>query len=110
MANTFKNASLQNVSNSSYDTLYTAPAATTTVILGVALCNKSASGIVASLRFTDNSGSTNTMVLNEVNIPGDTTLEVLAGQKYILETGDSLALQAGSASALDVTLGIMEIT
>jgi len=49
-------------------------------------------------------------VLNEVNIPGDTTLEVLAGQKYILETGDSLALQAGSASALDVTLGIMEIT
>jgi len=27
-----------------------------------------------------------------------------------LETGDSLALQAGAASALDVTLGIMEIT
>ena len=32
MANTFKNAALANVNNSAYDTLYTAPAGTQTVI------------------------------------------------------------------------------
>ena len=41
MANTFKNAALANVNNSAYDTLYTAPAATQTVILGLAIANKS---------------------------------------------------------------------
>ena len=40
MANTFKNAALANVSNSSYQTLYTAPANTQTVILGLAIANK----------------------------------------------------------------------
>ena len=40
MANTFKNAALANVSNSSYQTLYTATANTQTVILGLAIANK----------------------------------------------------------------------
>ena len=35
MANTFKNASVANVANGSYSTLYTTPAATTTVVLGL---------------------------------------------------------------------------
>ena len=39
-----------------------------------------------------------------------TTLEVLAGQKYILETTDVLRVKSGTASALDAILGIMEIT
>jgi hypothetical protein len=35
---------------------------------------------------------------------------VLAGQKYILEATDVLRVKSGTATALDVTLGIMEIT
>ena len=45
MANTFKNAALANVSNSSYQTLYTTPAATQTVILGLAIANKTTAAI-----------------------------------------------------------------
>ena len=110
MANTFKNAALANVSNGSYDTLYTAPSATTTVVLGVALANKSSAGITATLQFIDTSAGTTHQLLHGVTIPGNTTLEVLAGQKYILETGDLLKVQADATSALDVVLGIMEIT
>ena len=40
----------------------------------------------------------------------NTTLEVLAGQKYVLEASDILKLQAGTASSLDVVMGLMEIT
>ena len=111
MANTFKNAFAANVSNSSFVDLYTCPSATTTVILGLALCNKTANAVDATVQIQDTSASgADFQVLDTVSIPPRTTLEVLAGQKYILETGDFLRVKAGTASALDATLGIMEIT
>ena len=110
MANTFKNASLADVNNSGYDTLYTAPSATTSIVLGVAIANKSTSAVTVKIQFTDSSGSVTRQLLEDVSIPGNTTLEVLAGQKYVLEASDILKVQAGSASALDVVMGLMEIT
>lgn len=110
MANTFKNASLADVSNSSYGTLYTTPASTTTVVLGVALANKSGSAITAKVQFSDSSGSVTRQLLEDVTIPGNTTLEVLSGQKYILEASDALKVQASAASSLDVVAGVMEIS
>ena len=110
MANTFKNAALASVNNSAYDTLYTAPSATTAVILGVALANKTGNSVTVQVQFTDTSASTTHQLLENVSIPGNTTLEVLQGQKYILETGDILKVQAGTASAIDVVAGLMEIT
>jgi len=35
-------------------------------------------------------------------------LETLAGQKYILEAGDILKVKAGTGSAIDVVMGLME--
>ena len=111
MANTFKNDFAANVSNSSYVDLYTVPSSTTTVILGLALCNKTASAVNVTVQMQDTSDSNNDFqVLDTVSIPARTTLEVLAGQKYILEATDVLRVKAGTASAIDATLGIMEIT
>ena len=110
MANTFKNAFSANVSNSSYADVYTVPAATTTVVLGLNICNKTASAVTATVRITDTSASVDYQVIDTVSIPGRTSLEIMAGQKYILEATDILRVQAGTASALDVTLGVMEIT
>ena len=111
MANTFKNAFAANVSNSSYVDLYTVPSSTTTIILGLALCNKTANAVNVTVQMQDTSDSNNDFqILDTVSIPGRTTLEVLAGQKYILEATDVLRVQAGTASAIDATLGIMEIT
>lgn len=108
MANTFKNAALANVSNSSYQTLYTAPAATQTVILGLAIANKTTNAVTVQVQFTDTSASTTFQLLENVSIPANTTLETLAGQKYILEATDILKVQAGTGSAIDVVLGFME--
>ena len=109
MANTFKNAFTADVTTSaSYVTLYTATGCTT-VILGLALCNKSASAVDITVQIQD-AGSTPYQVLDTVSIPARTTLEVLAGQKYILEASDTLRLKAGTGTAIDATLGIMEIT
>ena len=111
MANTFKNAFAANVSNSSYVDLYTVPSSTTTIILGLALCNKTASAVNITVQMQDTSDSNNDFqVLYTVSIPARTTLEVLAGQKYVLETTDVLRVKAGTGSAIDATLGFMEIT
>ena len=111
MANTFKNAFAANVSHTGYVDLYPVPSATTTVVLGLALCNKTASAIDVTVQMQDTSDSNNDFqVLDTVSLPARTTLEVLAGQKYVLETTDVLRVKSGTASALDATLGIMEIT
>ncbi len=110
MANTFKNAFSANITTgSTYATLYTAGSGVTTVILGLALCNKTANAVDVTVQIQD-AGSTPYQVLDTVSIPGRTTLEVLAGQKYILETSDTLRVLAGTGTAIDATLGIMEIT
>jgi hypothetical protein len=110
MANTFKNAALANANHSAYSTLYTAPSSTTTVVLGLAIANKTTQAVNVQVQFTDSSASSTHQLLENVEIPAKTTLETLAGQKYILETGDILKVKSGTASALDVVLGVMEIT
>ena len=110
MANTFKNASVANVANGSYSLLYTSTG-TTTVVLGLSLANKTTNAVTVQCRFTDVSDSNATrQLLENVSIPANTTLEVFAGQKYILETGDKLELQCNTGSALDAVLGVMQIT
>lgn len=110
MAETFKNASLQNVSNSVAATLYTVPSATTSIVLGAALANKTGNTISATLSFTDTSATTTTQMLSSVQIPPNTTLEVFAGQKYVLEASDLLKVLASAANSLDVTLAVLELS
>ena len=110
MANTFKSVGMLDVTTG-YTTLYAAGSGVTTVILGLALCNKTADAVDVTVQMQDTSASSaDFQVLDTVSIPGRTTLEVLAGQKYILETTDVLRVKAGTASAIDAILGIMEIT
>ena len=111
MANTFKNAKDADVSNSSAATLYTVPSSTTTILLGLNLANKNASARTVTVTWTDGSDSNaSTTLLNEVSIPGDTSLEVFAGQNIVLMTTDVLKVLASAASSIDATLSYMEIT
>ena len=121
MANTFKVVTFPNVAvdSSTYTTLYTVAGSTTTVILGLALCNKIASSRTVTVTIDSNTGgrsgdndgaNANVTLLNEVEIPADTTLEVLAGQKYVLEATDVMKIAASVATSVDATLSIMEIT
>ena len=112
MANTFKSHGELDV-GTSYVDMYTVGSGVTTVILGLALCNKAANAVTVSVQWEDKDASVaqeDYGLLEQVSIPARTTLEVLAGQKYILNTLDILRVKAGTADAIDATLGIMEIT
>lgn len=110
MANTFKNSKLIDVGTGA-TTLYTVPGSTTTVVIGLNIANKNASSRTITASWTDATDSDNsTCLLNEVAIPGDTSLEVFAGQKIVLMTGDVLKILASATSSIDATVSYMEIT
>ncbi len=111
MANTFKNSWKENVNHSATDDVYTAPSATTSIVIGLTLSNSSANDITATVSLTDSSDSNNDIVfLNAVNIPKNTALEIMRGNKIVLETSDKIKVQASSASSLNVFTTILEIT
>ena len=121
MANTFKVFTIADVAvdSGSFSTLYTAGSGVTAVVLGLNICNKDSSEQDVTVKLTSNTSNrtgandaanVNVTLLNEVVIPADSTLEVFAGQKIVVETTDVVTIGAKTASKLDATLSVMEIT
>ena len=121
MANTFKLFTIADVAvdSGTYSTIYTVAGSTTGIVLGLALCNKINAARTVTVKITSDtanrtgSGSTaneNVTLLNEVSIPADTTLEVLAGQKYVMEATDVMTIGCSAGASVDATLSILEIT
>jgi len=116
MANTFKlktNGAMP-ASSGTPDTLYTVPAATTTVIIGLTLANIDTTSITATVQIVSTTVDVETnetvSVIKDVPILAGSSLELMAGNKYILQTGDVVKIDCGTTAKIDATLSIMEIT
>jgi len=109
MANTFKLKTFDGSSTAANAamTVYTAPAATTTVVLGITLANITTNTIYATVLIENNDGD-NINFLKGVPIPTGSSIEVMSGNKLILETSDVLKVQSDTANSLDTSLSIME--
>ena len=104
MANTFKNAMAENVNHSATDTVLTVPTGNSSrvVLIGIQLTNTGSSEIKATVILYDYSASTNDItLLNQVAVPANTMVSVLAGDKIILEEQDAIKIQSDTASALN---------
>ena len=116
MANTFKVKSndAMPASAGTFDTLYTVPSSTTTVVLGLILCNVHTTSVTASVKMSSNTVDTetnvDTLVCKDVSIPQGSSLEVLNGSKLVLQTTDLLKIDCSVSAKIDATLSIMEIT
>jgi len=110
MANTFKNKLATGVGTST-NTVYTCPANTTAVVIGVTLCNLKTTGVEATLQVNDTSASATSHLLKSAPVPSGSSIVVVGGeQKIVLEAGDSIRCAASAASAIDVTMSVLEIT
>ena len=117
MANTFKvktDAAAPAVAGT-FDNFYVAPSATTSIVLGLMVCNIKTSQVTASVRLNTNTvdgAETNEPVLlvQDVPIPVGSSVELLAGNKVVLQTTDFLEIDCDTTAGVDVTLSIMEIT
>ena len=111
MANTFKLKTATGGSTAANTpiTVYTTPASTTTIVIGLTLSNLVTQSIACTV-LIENSDSDNVTFLKNVPLPQGSAIEVMAGNKIVLETGDILKVQSNVANSLDTTLSIMEQT
>tara|TARA_Y100001972_G_scaffold42290_1_gene52147 strand:+ start:17 stop:358 length:342 start_codon:yes stop_codon:yes gene_type:complete len=113
MANTFKiktNAAMP-TSAGTPEALYTVPSSTTTVVLGLMLCNVHTSQVLVDVHIESDTGTNaNVHAIKDAPIPAGSTLEVMAGNKVVLETTDVVKIDCDVAAKIDATLSIMEIT
>ena len=93
--------------------IYTAPASTTTVIIGVTLANVSGSGIHVGVGVTRPAADTSKediKLIKDVPIPQGSSFEFMAGNKLVLETEDTVTVVSDTTNSVDVALTIMEQT
>ena len=112
MANTFKLKTKMNVGVTTVG-IYTAPASTTTVIIGVTLANVSGSGIHVGVGVTRPAADTSKediKLIKDVPIPQGSSFEFMAGNKLVLETEDTVTVVSATTNCVDVALTIMEQT
>ena len=116
MANTFKVKTHANMSNSAGtpETLYTCPGSTTTIVLGLLLCNNDTSQRTVDVKIESDTSDTETnatvFVTKDTPIPATSSLEIMAGNKIVLQASDVLKIDSDVAGKIDATLSIMEKT
>ena len=108
MANTFKLKTKANVGVTS-ENIYVVPNATTTTVIGITLANISGGSINVGVGITSTS-SDDVSVLKNVPIPQGSSLEVMQGNKIVLETTDTITVKSDVNNSLDVSLTILEMT
>jgi len=102
MANTFKNYTSASIGTSAA-TVYTVPASTTSVIIGLNLANRAASPVEVDVQL----GST--YIVKGAPIPIGSALSVLDG-KIIAETTETIVVTSNTASSVDAIVSVLEQT
>ena len=110
MSNTFKLKTKYGVTT--HPTVYTVPSSTTAVVLGCMIGNTTANSINCTVTVSADTSDTETNadveLVTTTPIPGNSSLELMAGNKIILQTTDLFKVYG--TGAVDVCLSIMEIT
>ena len=115
MANTFKTVTKAGVT--SLDVIYTVASSTTTVVLGLMLGNTTTSQVTPTVPLNSDTAARSgandeanqaVELITNAPIPAGSSLELLGGNKVVLETTDEIKVSASGAT--DVALSIMEIT
>ena len=100
MANTFKNYTSTSIGTSEI-TVYTVPSATTSVIIGLNIANRTASTIKVSAELGT------TYIVKDAPIPAGSALSVLDG-KIIAEAADTISVTSDTASSADAIVSVLE--
>lgn len=125
MANTFKAFSKSAVGTTpttAYQVELGGATGKTAIVIGISLANISAAPINVNVQIdrpatgTTAAPSDDVYLAKDIPIPAGSTLEVMAGQKLILEykasagAGDKIVVTSDTAASLDVIVNALEIT
>ena len=120
MANDFKRFTKPDVGTStgaSSDAVYTVPAgggatALESIVIGITLANKAATGITADVFLDNYDGSNDVYIVKGASIPAGSSLEIMSGNKIVVQnngtTGDVIRVASSASSSLDATVTVLE--
>ena len=118
MANDFKRFTVASVNTSagaSASAVYTVPSsgsAMESIVIGITLANKSASGVTASVFLDNYDGSNDVYIVKGASIPAGSSLEIMSGNKIVVQnngtTGDVIRVSSSAATSLDATVTVLE--
>jgi hypothetical protein len=108
MANTFKNALVNNVGTTG-NTIYTCPSATQTTVIGLSVANKSDNSITCNAFIT--SSSVDYFLIRNATVPAGGALVIVGGdQKVVVMANQILKANTSVTSSADIVCSILEIT
>ena len=118
MANTFKVLTRDVAPNASGtpETIYTVQSGSTVVVLGLTLANVHTAQVTASVTLvstttqTSQTQNTTAHIVKAIPVPVGSSVEIMAGNKIVLNVGDIIKIDCSVADKLSVTMSYMEIT
>ena len=120
MANDFKRFAKPSVGTStgaSADAVYTVPAgsgssALESIIIGITLANKGSTGVTASVFLDNEDGSNDVFIVKDATIPTGSSLEVMAGNKIVVQNdgsnADVVRVSCNTSASLDALITVLE--
>jgi hypothetical protein len=108
MANNFKLRTKTNIGVTTVG-IYTVPSATMTTVIGLTLANISGGSINVTVGISRTSSDSVSLIKN-VPSPQGSSLEIMQGNKIIMEANDSITAISDINSSLDASLSILEMT
>jgi len=91
-------------------TIYTCPASTETIVIGFRLANKDGVNTAYVDVYIDNSGTDYNYSGQDTPIPPGSALNVLGGDKVVLNATDKIEVQAAAAGDIDGYISVLELT
>ena len=118
MANAFKviTRDVCPASSGTPETLYTVQSGSTVVVLGMTLANVHTSQVTASVTLvstttqTSQTQNTTAHIVKDIPLPVGSTVEIMAGNKIVLNVGDIIKIDCSVADKVSATMSYMEIT
>ena len=104
MPNVFKNAISDTITT--VTTVYTAPSGMSSILVELDIANTASTTVNVDVKINDNSAATEIFLIKAVPIPVGSSLQVIAGQKIVLESLD--ALKIISTDTVDAIASILE--
>ena len=113
MPNTFKLKTKAGIDASLVD-VYEVPSSTTTVVIGLTIANIKGASVTADAKIVSNTDDTevnaDVHIVKDIPLPAGSSVEVMAGNKIVLQATDEVWVKGSVTDSVDVILSIMEIT
>ena len=118
MANSFKlvTRDVAPATSGSPETLYTVQTGSTVIVLGLTLANVHTEQVTGTVQLvstttqTSQTQNTTAHIVKDIPIPKGSTVEIMAGNKIVLNVGDIIKIDCSVADKVSVTMRYMEIT